>query len=210
MNPENSPLPQQEPIEPQPETQTAQVKRPMNPKYQNLFGMDASEQFISEIRKHPIGALFIYITGIGISAVIIFITVVAAAFLPKIVHTQLGLARLLLVGLGLLIAGLALAMMFVSAYIYHSSVLLLTNEKLIEVHYTSLFNRTVTQASLGEIQDVTVQQVGLFPRIFNYGLLIIETAGEKHNFTFEYTPNPNVFSREITEAHEADIHRYGN
>ena len=38
-------------------------------KYFHLIEFDKDEQLVAEIRKHPIGLFFIYLTGIGISLV---------------------------------------------------------------------------------------------------------------------------------------------
>jgi hypothetical protein len=55
-----------------------------------------------------------------------------------------------------------------------------------------------------------VTQDGIFPRIFNYGTVVIETAGEQNNYIFTYTPFPYQVSKDIVGAHERNLQRYGN
>lgn len=101
-------------------------------------------------------------------------------------------------------------MMLIAAVIYNNSVVFVTSEKIVQVLYISLFNRKISQLGIGDVQDVTVQQVGIFPRIFNYGTLVVETAGEQQNYTFTYTPRPYESAKAIVGAHEKDVAAHGN
>ncbi|MBE2222535.1 MAG: hypothetical protein IAF02_13390 [Anaerolineae bacterium] len=61
------------------------------------------------------------------------------------------------------------------------------------------------QASIANIQNVNAARPGLFPTIFNYGFVYIETAGVDTDITFEYVPRPSQIQADIfqrLEAHE--------
>jgi hypothetical protein len=98
----------------------------------------------------------------------------------------------------------------IGAYLYISNVILVTSEKLAQVLYKSIFNRKISQLSIGDVQDVTVNQVGLTARLFNYGTIIIETAGEQDNYDFTYVPDPYKKSKLIVGSHEVNLTKYGN
>ncbi|MCA9344118.1 PH domain-containing protein, partial [Candidatus Saccharibacteria bacterium] len=72
------------------------------------------------------------------------------------------------------------------------------------------FNRKISQLSIGDVQDVTVTQKGVLAHLFNYGTLVIETAGEQQNYLFTYIPDPYKHSKLIVGAHEKNLVQYGN
>jgi hypothetical protein len=70
------------------------------------------------------------------------------------------------------------------------------------VQQTALFNKQSSQLSLGNLEDVTVEQNGILTHMFNYGVIKAETAGERSKFTFRYCPNPNLYAQQILNARE--------
>ncbi|RMG90549.1 MAG: hypothetical protein D6706_19315 [Chloroflexi bacterium] len=59
------------------------------------------------------------------------------------------------------------------------------------------FGESRKQAALANIQNVNADQPGLFPTIFNYGNVIIETAGATADITFENVPKPSLIQSDI-------------
>ena len=98
----------------------------------------------------------------------------------------------------------------ISAILYVNNVILVTTEKIAQILYFSLFNRKISQLSIGDVQDVSVSQNGIFPHLFNYGTLVIETAGEQQNYTFTFVPKPYQSSQAVVGAHEENLKLYGN
>ncbi|MFA6227778.1 MAG: PH domain-containing protein [Patescibacteria group bacterium] len=78
----------------------------------------------------------------------------------------------------------------------------LTNERLILRTQKGLFNRTVSDIELYRIQNVSVNQKGLFKTIFNYGDVKVETAGEDPGFVLASINNPIKISRLIQRLDE--------
>lgn len=174
---------------------------------------DANEELVAEIRKHPFGLFIIYLIGSLVTISLLAVTIVVAVFangdrLGTGFDLSAGQPIVLLIG-GLLII-VSVVMTIIGAYLYESNVVLVTSEKIAQFLYKTIFDRKISQLSIGDIQDVTVSQVGLFARLFNYGTLVIETAGEQQNYTFTYTPNPYQASKEIVGAHERNLVKYGN
>jgi ABC-type multidrug transport system fused ATPase/permease subunit len=179
----------------------------------NIIEFDENEQLKYEIRKHPFGLLVIYFTGLFVAGAIFLLLVVAPAFVagdPVDIGFDLTNAKVILASLGGLLTVLAIIGTAIGAYLYQSNVVLVTSEKLAQVLYRTIFDRKISQLSIGDVQDVTVTQVGIFARIFNYGTLVVETAGEQQNYTFTYTPNPYIAAKAIVEAHEENLKQYGN
>jgi uncharacterized membrane protein YdbT with pleckstrin-like domain len=180
-------------------------------KFFSLIEFDDEEELIFEIRKHPFGLFLTEALGFLIAALIGLIPVLIAFNLDNFVVGEVSPAiQSLLVVMGVILALLGIGATFISAIIYSNNVIYVTTEKIAQVLYVSLFNRKMSQLSIGDVQDVTVTQKGIFPRMFNYGTLVIETAGEQQNYTFTYVPKPYESARQIVGAHESNLKMYGN
>lgn len=179
-------------------------------KFFKLIEFDSEEELILEIRKHPFGLVGIYVMGF----VVVFAMMALVVASDQLFDVD-GLGELsvlqpfVAVGGGLLAIG-ALISTAIGAYIYQSNVIFITSEKIAQVVYKNIIDRKISQLSIGDVQDVTVSQSGIFARIFNYGTLVIETAGEQQNYTFSFVPKPYESSQAIVGAHEENLKKYGN
>ncbi len=180
---------------------------PIGQKYFYMVEFDDNEQLLQEVRKHWFGRVVLEFTGLMISAAIAVITVL----LSKGMGDDFGdLAPKLFVMIGLFMAILGVGVTAVLSILYRNNVIYVTNEKLAELQYKGIFNRNISQLSIGDVQDITVKQNGPFPYFFNYGTLTIETSGEQQNYTFTYVPNPHETCNAIVQAHEDNMKLYGN
>jgi hypothetical protein len=64
------------------------------------------------------------------------------------------------------------------------------------------FGESRKQAELGNVQNVSSERPGLFPTLFNYGYVYIETAGAATDITFEKVSNPNRIQADIFKRRE--------
>jgi hypothetical protein len=78
----------------------------------------------------------------------------------------------------------------------------LTTMRIISRNQLGWFNRTNSELELSKVQDVTVDQKGILPTIFNYGNLHVQTAGATERFLLKNVPNPVKVSRIIHRLHE--------
>jgi uncharacterized membrane protein YdbT with pleckstrin-like domain len=95
--------------------------------------------------------------------------------------------------------------LFIATYIYRQSMLLVTDMNLVQILQKGLFVRKVSRLSMSNVEDVTAEQKGILPTIFNYGTLTVQTAGEMENFVFPYCPNPNKYADRILDARQAFV-----
>lgn len=181
-------------------------------KFFKYIEFDAKEELVLEIRKHPFGLFLVLISGAFV-ILALFAAMVAIGWVDfgrelgvSQANSYKPLAGLLLF---ILIAGAAV-MTFIGAFLYVSNVIYVTSEKIAQVLYMSLFNRKVSQLSIGDVQDVTVTQKGIFAHFFNYGTLVIETAGEQENYVFSYVPNPFQAAKMVVGSHERNLELHGN
>lgn len=108
-----------------------------------------------------------------------------------------------------------LTFLFGSWINYYYDILFITTERIINVSQEGLLARQTSELSLDEIQNVTADVSGFLPSLFDYGILVVETAGggtsdNPHHaglqgyFTIKDTPNPNLLARVILELHRKD------
>lgn len=199
-----------------PEAHKASVAAQLSPMGKRLFKyieFDEDEVLIAEIRKHPLGLFFIGVTGSFIALIVSLAATLLAVNLDKFgvdLGDKAGIAKAAIIFLGLGVALLSIIMTVILAFIYRSNVVFVTSDKISEVLYRSIFNRQVTQLGIGSVEDVNVIQKGILPRIFDYGALLVETAGELKNPNFTFVPKPSLNSQLIIKAHEDFVKKYGN
>lgn len=179
----------------------------------HLIEFDDDERLVTEIRKHPFGLFLIYFGGGFVTVAIFALLVIVPSFFsgdPLGLGFDLASIKAILTLAGILLSGLAVLATLLGAYLYQANVVLVTNEKIAQMLYRTIFDRKISQLSIGDVQDVTVSQSGIFARFFNYGTLVIETAGEQQNYSFTYTPTPYEAAKSIVGAHERNVAQYGN
>lgn len=96
----------------------------------------------------------------------------------------------------------AIFILFFAYVVYRQNRIILTNMHFIQITQSGLFGRTLSKLSLDELQDVRGTRNGLFGTIFNYGEILIETAGNEENFFFRPAPDPLNIAEQINDTHE--------
>jgi uncharacterized membrane protein YdbT with pleckstrin-like domain len=64
------------------------------------------------------------------------------------------------------------------------------------------FGESRKQAPIANVQNVNADRPGLFPTIFNYGNVYVETAGVDTDITFEKVPKPGMIQADIFQKLE--------
>lgn len=157
------------------------------------------QQFITIIKRHIIGLIYIYlIIAAAVAAAIVIAAMVAPDFLEGFSSAEfsaLTLATFLIVLL------LVIILIIVTNIYLHNS-LIITDKETIQVLQRGVFQVKVSHLSHADIEDVTSEQNGLMATIFNFGILHIETSGELRNFEFKYCPDPTRYARIVLEARQ--------
>ncbi len=80
----------------------------------------------------------------------------------------------------------------------------MTNDRLVDIDQNSLFSRTVAEVDLYQVQDATSEVKGVFATLFNYGSVIIQTAGALPKFTLHNIPRPHNIREMILDLSAED------
>ena len=86
--------------------------------------------------------------------------------------------------------------------VYRQNRLIVSDRNITQILQAGLFNRKISQLNLVNVEDVTSVQKGLFATMFGFGVLKIETAGERVNFEYTYCPKSNYYAKVILNARE--------
>jgi hypothetical protein len=86
---------------------------------------------------------------------------------------------------------------------WYFNVNMVTNQKIVDVDFLHLFYKQISETSLENVQDITHRTVGFLQNHFDYGDVIIQTAGEMQNFEFHGIPDPDGVQKRILELSRA-------
>ena len=108
---------------------------------------------------------------------VFFIMLVIRTFLLGIFEgVWLGLFDTLFYGTNVLLI-LAFTWIF---HNYYLSLGVITSERVIDIDQTGIFKREVNEMSMATLEDASYKQNGVFANMFNYGNVILQTAGESN------------------------------
>lgn len=78
-------------------------------------------------------------------------------------------------------------------YNFSQSVLLITNQRLINVQQNGVWIRKITETEIDKIQDVSSETKGLFKIMLKFGDLVIRTAGATAGTEIQVKNIPNPY-----------------
>lgn len=167
----------------------------------NLEGFDATESQLQEVRRSSAGLLIVYAEVLlGVVAAIVLLVFMMPVVLPNAEKSTTHIYLISSIGILVIVTWLALS---IFTYIYRQSKLIISNENLTQIIQNGLFNRSVAELSLSDVEDVSAHQNGIVASIFGYGQLEIQTAGASDNFIFKYCPRPNYYGKIILTARQS-------
>ncbi len=86
-------------------------------------------------------------------------------------------------------------MIFLSVVVFalikwYFNVNIITDQRVVDLDFTSVMSHTSSEARLERIEDVTHKQIGLIGSVFDVGTVYIQTAGAKAEIEFDNIPRP--------------------
>lgn len=151
------------------------------------------------VRKHPIylGTKFVLLL-IFLVAIILgwqyFSALPSEASLSN--FTPLATAIFYLLLAGVLFAAYALWML------YYLHMQIITNIRIVDVNQVSLLHREVSELNITNVQDVSSEVTGVFGTAFDYGDVLVQTAGVQQKFVFEKVSHPEIIKKLLLDLYE--------
>jgi uncharacterized membrane protein YdbT with pleckstrin-like domain len=159
------------------------------------------------LRRHWLVTLRILVTLVVLAGVpMIVFTVLAHDVTTWLNHPIVGPVFIV----GATIYAMAIILFsFVEYADYYLDTWIVTNERIINIEQKGLFNRVASELQLNAVQDVTSDVKGLVRTLFDYGDVVIQTAGEVKRFHFKGIPNPEEIKERVIHLVEQDQIRHG-
>ena len=171
----------------------------------NQFPGQPRDEITQRVVYKHIMAIAPVLFGMILLAIFLVAAIIYIDFNQQLVKSYVSLEIINIVGFGFV--SIIFLLTFATFWIWRRNKIVFTNQHIVDVDQIGLFNRNVSTLRLEEIQDVSARINGPLETFMNYGTLIIQTAGERENFVFDYVPNPNELERYVI-----DLRRkyYGN
>ncbi len=170
-------------------------------------GQPSSEVTLKVVYKHIV-AIFPFLFALFTLAILGIIGVYYLGQYQDQINTVVSMSYLNLVGFLVIFL---LAFLFVAVFwIWRRNKLIITNEHIVDIDQIGLFNRTVSTLRLEEIQDITAKVHGPMQTIFQYGTLLIQTAGERENFVLDYIAEPYEIEHYILKIRKENVNSQKN
>lgn len=83
----------------------------------------------------------------------------------------------------------------VSYFTWFFNISLITQKRVIDIDFSGLVYKNVAATKMELVQDASYSQIGVIRSVFNYGDVIIQTAGSMENFDLTAVPNPDKVIR---------------
>ena len=100
---------------------------------------------------------------------------------------------------------LSVALFFYSYFVtFYLDMVIITNDRLMEISQSNLFNRSISEMDIFRVQDATSEVKGFFASVFNYGDLLIQDASAVTKFKFNHVHDPDNLRQKILELAEFD------
>lgn len=163
-----------------------------------MFILEEGENIVMVVRKHWF-VMLATIIGILLMAVIplIIYMILNSSLLPINIpdfNQSFKIWMGFLYSLWLLILWVVF---FVDWTDYYLDMLLITDKRVMNVNQNGFFRREVISFRYEQIQDITVETKGVLQTFFKYGLIQVQTAGEKRCIIIKHASNPEEARSEI-------------
>ncbi|MCA9325116.1 hypothetical protein KDA23_03575 [Candidatus Saccharibacteria bacterium] len=170
-------------------------------KYPHL-NLSQGEFVISDVHRHTIGLLQIWITVFTIvAAIIAMLGILFGSFSADAGATTLPKVPLAVVAL--LLSILTLIGGYIATYVYNSNKFYLTNESVVQNLQFGLFTNHEQTVSLGNVEDASYMKHGLIQTLFDYGTIRLSTQGDETTYRFTYAAHPSQQIAKLNDAVEA-------
>jgi membrane protein YdbS with pleckstrin-like domain len=100
---------------------------------------------------------------------------------------------------------LIMMIVFIAMTNYYLDILIVTNQRLIDIDQLGLFSRDIATMPMHNLEDVKVLQLGFFATMFKFGSLQIQTAAETKEIVIRGLRHPERAKDMIMRAYQEAI-----
>lgn len=164
---------------------------------ENTFPGQSHEEITQRVVFKHVMAIAPILLGMIILSVFAIVAIIFMNTNPQLFENTIPSAFINIIGF--VFISVIVLLTVATFWIWRRNKVVITNKHVVDVDQIGLFNRDVSTLRLEEIQDVSAKVNGFLQTTLKYGTLIIQTAGERENFMFDYVPNPYELENYIIE-----------
>lgn len=146
----------------------------------NFPGQESDEQIFIFTRRHPLAFLPI----LAIIIIMLLLGLVLIGFIGPVI----GYNGQILLGSAYILFMLLFTLL--EFFNFYFDLYIVTDRRVVDIDQRRLFNRSISELLLDDVQDVGTDVKGLIATFFDFGTVMIQTAGSKPNFSFEQISHP--------------------
>lgn len=90
---------------------------------------------------------------------------------------------------------------------WYFNLFLITNQRVVDIDFKNMLNKHFAEANIDMIQDVSSSIRGIFGTFFNFGDVLIQTASEVNQITFEKVANPEKIIKLLKELRDIEAQK---
>jgi hypothetical protein len=166
-----------------------------------LFPNQEDDETISLIvREHWFHLFLKILVWVFFAAALLLFNRFAQTYVPNILQGTFGQVTLLFVQVYTLFLVLSLFLIF---SFYYLTMQVITSIRIVDINQEGLFSHVISELNVDKIEDVTSRVNGIFGTIFNYGDVLIQTAGKEEHFIFHSVPNPTEIEKVVLNLYES-------
>ncbi|MFH1827117.1 MAG: PH domain-containing protein [bacterium] len=150
-------------------------------------GQFDDEEVLLVVRPHPISQLSWIINGFILILILILVDITllnSLTFMHFIVINTISFV-------------LVLSFLWFNFLAYFFNIGIITNQRLIDVDYSTVFYKDISETIYSKIEDVSAKSTGVFQSFFDYGDVYIQTAGSDNNVQFKSIHKPSQVVKTI-------------
>jgi len=151
---------------------------------------EKQEKIVLFLRRHPItNVSWIVTTFVVALSPLVIISFASLNFIPSGYRLIITLAWYLLT--------FAFALEKFLSWFFNVNII--TDERIVDIDFPSILYKDISETKIDQIQDVSIKVGGFIRSLFNFGDVLIQTAGTVPEIHFSAVPNPEQVSKILNE-----------
>jgi len=150
------------------------------------------EEIVLMVRAHPITQLFCLFNALVVFIFLFFTNYFFAGYFSA--------SRVIF--FNLLVIVIILNYLWFNFLAWYFNLGIITNERVIDVDFSTVLYKETTSAYYNKIEDVTVKTGGFLASMVDFGNIFVQTAGTEANIEFMNIPEPGKVAELINSSME--------
>jgi len=151
------------------------------PRNTSFLGKENDENVVLVLRKHW---QFLIPTVVSIFFILL-VPLIIACVIPSESRNSFFIFSLFLIAI---LISSSLAIFTYVKWFYNVNII--TDQRVIDMDFHSLFSHTTAEARLDKIEDISYKQIGVLSNMYDVGTIYIQTAGAKSEIEFDGIHKP--------------------